>query len=612
MAYRALYRTYRPGHFSQMVGQEHITAILRNQVQEGQLSHAYLFCGPRGTGKTTTAKVFSRAVNCLHPVNGEPCEQCPNCLVSREQNADIIEIDAASNTGVDDVRDLISQAQFAPLQLKKRVFIVDEVHMLTKNAFNAMLKTLEEPPAHVIFILATTEPQKLPATVISRCQRFDFHRFTVPHIVGYLQTVLQQAGASIEPDGLRIIARAAGGAMRDALSLTDQCLSFCGNTVSTADVMAVLGTMDEDFLFAVSDQLFSGDTRGLMESVERITATGSDIKVFLEDLSSHMRSLLLTKSCGDCRDMLECTDDTMSRYMKQVKNLSQERLLYALEQLMKAQSDMKYYPHPRYMLESVLLRIALPLEDRSPEALLSRIAALEEKLSKLEAGGLSLSVQTVQAVQPVQTSVQIVQPVQTSVQVVQPVQAPVQSPVQTPVQAPVQPVLEDTPPWEEEGYIPEPPPEEGYGYMPYVPEEPAPVAPPPPPAPVAPRPAPVERPAPQQTAPAPVAPVASTSSGEASALWQQVLDTLLRENPMVYRCARLGVAQDLDDSRLVVTFTPECAGKLSVINSPRNLTALQGILGRIKPGVTAVLMEQKADPAEQKLRELFGDKLTTK
>lgn len=584
MAYRALYRTYRPGHFSQMVGQEHITAILRNQVQEGQLSHAYLFCGPRGTGKTTTAKVFSRAVNCLHPINGEPCEQCPNCLVSREQNADIIEIDAASRTSVDNVRDLISQAQFSPLQLKKRVFIIDEVHMLSKSAFNAMLKTLEEPPAHVIFILATTEPEKMPPTVISRCQRFDFHRFTVPHIVGYLQTVLQQAGASVEPDGLRIIARAAGGAMRDALSLTDQCLSFCGNTVSTADVMAVLGTMDEDFLFAVSDQLFSGDTRGLMESVERITATGSDIKVFLEDLSSHMRSLLLTKSCGDCRDMLECTDDTMIRYMKQVKAVSQERLLYALEQLMKAQSDMKYYPHPRYMLESVLLRIALPLEDRSPEALLSRIAALEEKLSRLEAGGLSLPAQTVPPVP-------------------QPVQAPAQPPVQ-------KPAPEEAPPWEE-AYIPEPPPEDGYGYVPYVPEEPAPAAPPPPPAPPAPKPAPapVERPAPQQAAPAPAA---STGSGEASALWQQVLNTLLKENPMVYRCARLGVAQALDDSRLVVAFAPEYAGKLSVINSPRNIAALQGILGRIKPGVTAVLMEQKADPAEQKLRELFGDKLTTK
>lgn len=577
MAYRALYRTYRPGSFSQMVGQEHITAILKNQVQEEQLSHAYLFCGPRGTGKTTTAKVLSRAVNCLHPINGEPCERCQNCLVSREQNADIIEIDAASNTGVDNVRELISQAQFAPLQLKKRVFIIDEVHMLSTSAFNALLKTLEEPPAHVIFILATTEPQKLLPTIISRCQRFDFHRFTIAHIVGHLQNVLKQAGASIEPDGLRIIARAADGAMRDALSLTDQCLSFCGSKVTAKDVMAVLGTMDQDFLFNVTETLFNGDTKGCMEVVERIAASGSSLNVFVTDLSAHLRNLLLTKSCGDCQDILECTDDTMARYQKQAKGLSQERLLYALEQLMKAQGEMKYYPTPRYMLESVLMRIAYPLEDKSTEALLSRIAALEEKLKKLEEGGLSLPAQ---APSPVQAS--------------QPVQTPPPAPVQT-AQASQKAAPEDVPPWEEE-YIPEAPPEEGY--LPYLPEEPAPRV----------QPAPtVQSP---QAAPAPAP--APSAGGEADALWKQVLNALLKENPMVYRCAKLGEVKELDDSRLVISFAPEYAGKLSVINSPRNLSALQGILTRLKPGVTAVLMEQKADPAEQKLRELFGDKLTAK
>lgn len=583
MAYRALYRTYRPGSFSQMVGQEHITAILKNQVQEEQLSHAYLFCGPRGTGKTTTAKVLSRAVNCLHPINGEPCERCQNCLVSREQNADIIEIDAASNTGVDNVRELISQAQFAPLQLKKRVFIIDEVHMLSTSAFNALLKTLEEPPAHVIFILATTEPQKLLPTIISRCQRFDFHRFTIAHIVGHLQNVLKQAGASIEPDGLRIIARAADGAMRDALSLTDQCLSFCGSKVTAKDVMAVLGTMDQDFLFNVTETLFNGDTKGCMEVVERIAASGSSLNVFVTDLSAHLRNLLLTKSCGDCQDILECTDDTMARYQKQAKGLSQERLLYALEQLMKAQGEMKYYPTPRYMLESVLMRIAYPLEDKSTEALLSRIAALEEKLKKLEEGGLSLPAQ---APSPVQA--------------LQPVQTPPPAPAQT-AQAPQKAAPQDVPPWEEE-YIPEAPPEEGY--LPYLPEEPAPKA----------SPAPRVQPAPTvqspQAAPAPAP--APSAGGEADALWKQVLNALLKENPMVYRCAKLGEVRELDDSRLVISFAPEYAGKLSVINSPRNLSALQGILTRLKPGVTAVLMEQKADPAEQKLRELFGDKLTTK
>lgn len=583
MAYRALYRTYRPGSFSQMVGQEHITAILKNQVQEEQLSHAYLFCGPRGTGKTTTAKVLSRAVNCLHPVNGEPCEQCQNCLVSREQNADIIEIDAASNTGVDNVRELISQAQFAPLQLKKRVFIIDEVHMLSASAFNALLKTLEEPPAHVVFILATTEPQKLLPTIISRCQRFDFHRFTIAHIVGHLQNVLKQAGASIEPDGLRIIARAADGAMRDALSLTDQCLSFCGSKVTTKDVMAVLGTMDQDFLFTVAETLFNGDTKGCMQVVERIAASGSSLNVFVSDLSAHLRNLLLTKSCGDCQDILECTDDTMARYQKQAKGLSQERLLYALEQLMRAQGEMKYYPTPRYMLESVLMRIACPLEDKSPEALLSRIAALEEKLRKLEEGGLSL---------PAQAS--------SPVQAPQSVQTPPPAPVQT-AQAPQKAAPEDIPPWEEE-YIPEAPPEDGY--LPYLPEEPAPKA----------SPAPRVQPAPAVQAPqaAPAPSPAPSAGGEAAALWKQVLNALLKENPMVYRCAKLGEVKELDDSRLVISFAPEYAGKLSVINSPRNLSALQGILTRLKPGVTAVLMEQKADPAEQKLRELFGDKLTTK
>ena len=195
MAYQALYRTYRPERFGQMAGQKHITTILMNQVREGQPSHAYLFCGSRGTGKTTTARILAKAINCLHPENGEPCLACDSCRTAAGQNADIIEIDAASNNSVDNVRDLISQAQFAPLQLKYRVFIIDEVHMLSGSAFNALLKTLEEPPEHVVFILATTEPQKLPATIISRCQRFDFHRLTVPEIIGYMQYILKADGS---------------------------------------------------------------------------------------------------------------------------------------------------------------------------------------------------------------------------------------------------------------------------------------------------------------------------------------------------------------------------------------------------------------------------------
>ena len=222
MSKRALYREYRPNDFSEVIGQDHITTILKNQVREQNFSHAYLFCGSRGTGKTSSAKILARAVNCTDPKNGEPCGKCEACRIAKEGTADIIEIDAASNNGVDNVRELIDQAQFAPLQLKYRVFIIDEVHMLSTAAFNALLKTLEEPPKHVIFILATTEPQKLPATIISRCQRFDFHRLTIAHIIARLQTVLKEIGASIEPDGLRLIARAANGGMRDALSLAER------------------------------------------------------------------------------------------------------------------------------------------------------------------------------------------------------------------------------------------------------------------------------------------------------------------------------------------------------------------------------------------------------
>ena len=418
MAYQALYRTYRPERFGQLAGQKHITTILMNQVREGQLSHAYLFCGSRGTGKTTTARILAKAINCLHPENGEPCLQCDSCRTAKEQNADIIEIDAASNTGVDNVRDLISQAQFAPLQLKYRVFIIDEVHMLSPAAFNALLKTLEEPPEHVVFILATTEPQKLPATIISRCQRFDFHRLTVPEIIGYMQYILKADGAQVEPDGLRIIARAADGGMRDALSLLDQCLSFCGGQVTAKDVQSVLGIMDEDFLFDMADKLLLGDARGALLSLNEVVRQGRDMAVFAGELAGHMRSLLLSKACGDCADLLSCTADRMARYEKQAAKHPNARILYAMEQLLRVQSDMRYFPSPRMLLETVLVRIAQPVDDGSVEALSARLALVEDQLKAIARNGVPTAPAKAQAPQ------------------------------------------EDTPPWED--FLPEPPPEEGY------------------------------------------------------------------------------------------------------------------------------------------------------
>ena len=379
MARRALYREYRPETFSEVIGQDHITTILKNQVREGKLSHAYLFCGSRGTGKTTSAKILARAVNCLSPENGEPCRKCDACRLTGAGSADVIEIDAASNNGVDDVRSLIEQAQFAPLELKYRVFIIDEVHMLSNAAFNALLKTLEEPPAHVLFILATTEPQKLPATIVSRCQRFDFHRLSIAHIVTNLTAVLKKAGASIEPNGLRLIARAADGGMRDALSLADQCLSFAGDTVSEQDVLDALGAVSGETLEQTADALLTGDAASSVRALDRVVGSGRDLGVFLNDLSKHFRALLLAKTCGECADLLDCTGDQMRRYLKTAKGADEARILYALEQILKTQSTLKLFSSPRVPIEAAFIRVCRPADDSSLGALEARVALLEQR-----------------------------------------------------------------------------------------------------------------------------------------------------------------------------------------------------------------------------------------
>lgn len=379
MSKRALYREYRPVIFSDVIGQDHIITILKNQVKEQAFSHAYLFCGSRGTGKTSSAKILSRAVNCLHPIEGDPCGKCEACMISKEENADIIEIDAASHTGVDNVRELIEQAQFAPLQLKYRVFIIDEVHMLSSPAFNALLKTLEEPPKHVIFILATTEPQKLPATIISRCQRFDFHRLTIPHIVYRLKTVLESVGTTIDPDGLRLIARAADGGMRDALSLVDQCLSFGKNHITKEDVIDILGNIDQETLFFLSKAIFKGDAAACLSVINEVIRSGRDISVFTNDLLAHLRNLLIAKTCGECKELLDITEDQMDLLLKQIKNVSETSILHALETVIQAQSTMKLNASPRIVVESALVRACRPVDIHTIDALEIRIKQLEDR-----------------------------------------------------------------------------------------------------------------------------------------------------------------------------------------------------------------------------------------
>ncbi|MDD7494281.1 MAG: DNA polymerase III subunit gamma/tau [Eubacteriales bacterium] len=380
MSHRALYRQYRPATFSEMIGQEHITTILKNQVKSGTTAHAYLFAGTRGTGKTSAARILARAVNCEEPVDGEPCGRCRSCQISAGECADIIELDAASNTGVDDIRDIIEKARFMPLELKHKVYIIDEAHALTANAFNALLKTLEEPPPHVTFILATTEPHKIPATIISRCQRMDFHRLGVSDMVKRTEEVLQRENAHIERDGLLAIARAAEGGMRDCLSLADQCLSFCGNKVSTQDVYGVLGSMEDGFLFDMAEAVLSGDPARALELLDQVVRDGRDLKVFLHDLTQHMRSLLLTKLCGHCSDILDCTEDSMKRYEEQATGAGETRLLRCSELLLQAEGRLRTVTMPRALIESTLVRISRPEEKRTMDDLMERIEVLERQV----------------------------------------------------------------------------------------------------------------------------------------------------------------------------------------------------------------------------------------
>lgn len=378
MAYNALYRKFRPERFNEIIGQPHITKVLLNQVRSGRVAHAYLFSGSRGTGKTSTARILAKAVNCLSPVDGEPCGKCAACTA--ENNVDIIEMDAASNSRVEEMRALIERAEFAPLSLKTKVYIIDEAHMLTKNASNALLKTLEEPPAHVVFILATTEPQMLPATIVSRCQRFEFHRLSVPEMVDSMKRSLASVGAHIDDEGLIAIARAADGGMRDCLSIADQCISFCGGAVTADDVASVLGSVNSGFLINAADAVIASDAAALMRYVGDVVKSGRDLGVFALDLASHFRALLLVKLCGDCREILDCTDEMMSDYREQAERISKERAERAVEELLKLQFDLKLVSTPRTLLESTLLRICRPDGEKTLLAVTDRVSSLESEM----------------------------------------------------------------------------------------------------------------------------------------------------------------------------------------------------------------------------------------
>ncbi|HOB19204.1 MAG TPA: DNA polymerase III subunit gamma/tau [Candidatus Atribacteria bacterium] len=389
--YTALYRQWRPDTFDEVVGQDVVIRTLKNQLESGRIAHAYLFCGSRGTGKTSTAKIFARAVNCMDLQENGPCGRCEACVsLSSGNNMDIIEIDAASNNSVDDVRDLRDKIKFPPAVGKYRVYIVDEVHMLSTGAFNALLKTLEEPPAHAVFILATTAPHKLPSTILSRCQRFDFKRIPLRTIVERLKAICTRIGAEVEEAGLYTIARWAEGGMRDALSLLDQCIGFCGSKITNDDVLAILGTADQGFIFRAADDMLSGNAAGLIESIDRLSNDGKDLTVFIKELTNHFRNLLVAGVCDEPSELLDVEDSELERLISQAKAAGESRLVKALDILTGLEADIKYSSQPRVLIELAMVKICRPSsEDGSLDALLDRIEALEQRLK----GAGSLKVQ---------------------------------------------------------------------------------------------------------------------------------------------------------------------------------------------------------------------------
>ena len=379
MAYLALYRAWRPQNFRDIVGQEHVVRTLRHAVEAGRTGHAYLFCGSRGTGKTTTAKVLAKALNCLNRQGAEPCNQCANCLAVNEELAvDVLEIDAASNRGIDEIRDLREKVKFAPATGQFRVYIIDEVHMLTNEAFNALLKTLEEPPRHVVFILATTEPRKMPLTILSRCQRFDFKPIAAGVISDRLRIVAQGAGIKIEDDALGLIARAAEGGLRDAISILDQAASFGAMRVTAEDVHNILGTVRAEVLSRMAGYLAAGETGAALSLLGELTALGKDLRLFAQELAAYLRALILrelTPANAPREDLPEADIANLTAF-------KQAGLLRAAEILLKTEQEMKWGSLPGVLLELAVVKICRPELTDDLLSLTARIELLEGKLAQ--------------------------------------------------------------------------------------------------------------------------------------------------------------------------------------------------------------------------------------
>ena len=383
MAHLALYRKYRPTGFDKVLGQEHIVKTLVNQIVTERLGHAYLFTGTRGTGKTSLAKIFAKAINCQSPVNGSPCGKCASCIaLSDPSNIDVIEIDAASNNGVNEIRDLREKVQFPPVSCKYKVYIIDEVHMLTGAAFNALLKTLEEPPKHAVFVLATTEAHKIPATILSRCMRFDFRLVSTDVIANLISSIYDELGKDYEKEAVFAIAKAGEGSVRDALSIADTALSYSTKKLTYDDVTEILGSSNEQTILEFVGYIIQSKSGKALEIVEKLCSLGKSIGVLTKDVTAFIRNMLIVSSCDNANQILGLPEQKFNNVKTLCENVTSERLLRILQIYSDIENQLKFSIRPRIIFECATVKACEPEADYSIDSLLARISSLEKKISE--------------------------------------------------------------------------------------------------------------------------------------------------------------------------------------------------------------------------------------
>ena len=386
MSYTALYRKFRPVSFEDVKGQDHIVTTLKNQLKAGRIGHAYLFCGTRGTGKTTVAKILARAVNCEHPKDGSPCNECDTCKgILSGTSTNVIEIDAASNNGVDNIREIREEVSYRPTQGKYKVYIIDEVHMLSTGAFNALLKTLEEPPEYVIFILATTEVNKIPVTILSRCQRYNFHRISIDTISARVKELLDKEGVQAEDRAIRYIAKAADGSMRDALSLTDQCIAFyLGQELTYDRVLDVLGTVDTEVFSRMLREVIKGDAAACLRLLGDLVRDGKEMGQFVSDFTWYLRNLMLLKSSEDLEDVLDVSTENLKQLKEESRLIDDDTLFRYIRIFSDLSGRIRFATQKQIMVETELIRLCRPQMDTDLSGVLDRIRVLEEKTEKTD------------------------------------------------------------------------------------------------------------------------------------------------------------------------------------------------------------------------------------